>query len=285
LILKFLNLEIDIVFLSFNGNFLTKIPSLPGKNIDLRRKQFSFFENEEQKNKIAASFVKGKIWNSYILMKRYLSMHKNSDALNRLLLLYNQVNSNSYNIDTLMGKEGAASKSYFSALGEIYKGTSNGFTFKCRTRRPPQDPLNALLSLGYTFLFNEVLLLLEPTGLDTYLGFLHAPDYGRPSLALDVMEEFRPVIVDALVLSLVNKKIIKIDDFTGIVENGKNGVYLSKDKMRVFIYHFNYRMETRRFSEKAGKELCYRDLIKNQVYELIRNIDTGKEYQPFRLRK
>ncbi len=120
--------------------------------------------------------------------------------------------------------------------------------------------------------------MLEPTGLDTYLGFLHAPDYGRPSLALDIMEEFRPVIVDALVLSLVNKKIIKIDDFIGIVENGKNGVYLSKDKMKVFIYHFNYRMETQRFSEKAGKELSYRDLVKNQIYELIRYIDNGKEY-------
>jgi len=285
LLLKLLNMEIDIVFLSFYGQFLTKIPSLPGKNIEIRKKQYWLFADENKKNKIAASFIKGKIWNSYILLKRYLSKHKNSDALNRLLMLYHQVKSNSYNNDTLMGKEGAASQSYFSAFGKIFKGDGTGFTFTRRTRRPPKDPLNAMLSLGYTLLFNEVLLILEQTGLDPYLGYLHLPEYGRPSLALDVMEEFRPVIVDALVLSLVSKKIVKDDDFHGIVDKGKNGVYFSKDKIKVFIYHFNYRMETQVFNEKTGKELCYRDIIKNQVYELIRYIDTGKEYQPFKLRK
>jgi CRISPR-associated protein Cas1 len=184
-----------------------------------------------------------------------------------------------------MGKEGAASQSYFSAFGKIFKGDGTGFTFTRRTRRPPKDPLNAMLSLGYTLLFNEVLLILEQTGLDPYLGYLHLPEYGRPSLALDVMEEFRPVIVDTMVLNLINKNIIKHDDFHGIVDKGKNGVYLSKDKIKVFIYHFNYRMETRRFSEKVGKEMSYRDIIKNQVYELIRYIDTGKEYHPFKLRR
>lgn len=285
LLLKLLSQEIDIVFLSFNGNFLTKIPSLPGKNIDLRRKQYQLFEDETLRNTIAALFVKGKTWNSYILLKRHLEKHRNSKALNRLLLLYNQLNSNTFGIETLMGKEGAASQAYFSAFGKIFKDSGTTFTFTRRSRRPPKNPLNAMLSFGYTLLFNEVLLMLEQTGLDPYLGFLHSPNYGRPSLALDIMEEFRPVIVDTLVLNLVSKKIVNDDDFRGIDSQGKAGIYLSKEKIKSFIYHFNYRMETRRFSEKSGKEQCYRDIIRNQVHELIQYIDTGKEYQPFRLRK
>lgn len=285
LLLKLLSQEIDIVFLSFNGNFITKIPSLPGKNIDLRRKQYRLFEDESLRNQIAASFVMGKTWNSYILLKRYLSKHKSSNALNTLMMLYNQISDNHYNNETLMGKEGMASKSYFSAFGKIFKNIDSEFSFTRRNRRPPKDPVNAMLSFGYTILLNEVLLILEQTGLDPYLGFLHLPEYGRPSLALDIMEEFRPVIVDTLVLGLVIRNIFKSDDFQGIVDMGKNGIYLNKDKLKVFIYHFNYRMETQRFCEKTGKELCYRDIIKNQVYELIGYIDKGKEYTPFRLRK
>jgi len=134
-----------------------------------------------------------------------------------------------------MGKEGAAFQAYFSAFGKIFKSTGKGFTFKKRTRRPPKDPLNAMLSFGYTLLLNDVLLILEQTGLDPYLGFLHAPEYGRPSLALDIMEEFRPVIVDSLVIRMVSKNIVKYEDFIGIESEGKKGVYLSKEKIKSYI--------------------------------------------------
>jgi CRISPR-associated protein Cas1 len=284
LVLKLLNQGVDIIFLSFNGNFLTKIPALPGKNIELRKKQYRLFDDENLRSTIASSFVKGKIWNSYILMKRYMEKHKDSHALNKLLFLYNQLEANDYRIETLMGKEGAASQAYFSALGKIFKGDGTGFTFTRRTRRPPKDPLNAMLSFGYTLLFNEVLLMVEQTGLDPYLGYLHGMQYGRPSLALDIMEEFRPVIVDTLVINLVNKKMIKENHFVGIDDQGKNGVYLAKEKIKEFIYQFNYRMETRRFSDKTRKEESYRNIIQNQVYELIRFVE-GKGYRPFRLKR
>jgi CRISPR-associated protein Cas1 len=117
-LLKLLGQEIDIVFLSFNGNFLTKIPSLPGKNIELRRKQYQLFEMDEYRSQLAVEFIKGKIWNSYILMKRYLEKHQNSNSLNRMLLIYDQLKLNNHNIDSLMGKEGAASQAYFSAFGK-----------------------------------------------------------------------------------------------------------------------------------------------------------------------
>ena len=94
---------------------------------------------------------------------------------------------------------------------------------------------------------------------------------------------FRPVIVDILVLNIINKGILKNDDFQDIDVDGEKGVYLSKDKLKTFFYHFNYRMETERFSDKAGKELSYRDIIKEQVYELIRFIETGENYSPFKL--
>jgi CRISPR-associated protein Cas1 len=283
LLLKLLGQEIDIVFLSFNGQFLTKLPSMPGKNIELRRQQYRLYEDEGERQRIAAGFIKGKIWNGYILLKRYYTRHENSNALNKLLMLYNQLKANDYPIDTLMGKEGAASQTYFSTFGKIFKGDGSGFAFERRTRRPPKDPVNAMLSFGYTLLFNEALLILEQTGLDPYLGFLHAPQYSRASLALDIIEEFRSVVVDTLVLNLVSKNIFKADDFRNVDAAGPNGVYISKEKLKVFIYHFNYRMETKRFWERVGKELTYRDIVKHQAYDLIRFIETGKEYRPFRL--
>jgi CRISPR-associated endonuclease Cas1 len=101
--------------------------------------------------------------------------------------------------------------------------------------------VNAMLSFGYTMLLKEVLPLIESTGLDPYLGFLHAPEYGRPSLALDIMEEFRSVIVDQLVLKLINKRILTADDFVGLDSGGMDGVFLKKVQINVFLRTHKHR--------------------------------------------
>jgi CRISPR-associated protein Cas1 len=285
LLLELLKRQIDIVLLSFHGHFLARIPTLLGKNVPLRREQYRVFEDEERRNRQAAGFVKGKLWNAYIFMKRYYTKHQDSDALNRLLMLYNRVKANDYDIETLMGNEGAGSQTYFSTFGKILSGSGSCFVFDKRTRRPPTDPVNAMLSFGYTMLLKEVLPLIESTGLDPFLGFLHAPGHGRPSLALDIMEEFRSVIVDQLILKLINKRILTADDFVGLDSGGKDGVFLKKTQINVFLRHFCERMETQRFCTKTGKDLSYRSLIRNQVFELIQCVETGKVYRPFRIIK
>ncbi len=279
---ELLDNKIDIIFLTFNGNFRSKIPSQLGKNIDLRRAQYRLFENEKLRNIIASKFVAGKVWNSYIIAKRNKTLNE-SDKLNAMLSIYEQLKTGQFTNDVLMGKEGIVSKHYFSIFAQQIK--NEDFVFNGRNRRPPKDPINAMLSLGYSFLLNEVLLLVERTGLDPYLGFLHLPDYGRPSLALDIIEEFRSVIVDLLVISMINKRIVGLDDFKEIEFRGKKGVYFDGDKIKSFIYHFNHRMETKRFYEKRGFEMSYKEILKSKVYDLIEFIKNQKEYEPFRLRR
>ena len=115
------------------------------------------------------------------------------------------------NIDTLRGHEGEGSAAYFGVFNRLIK--AEGVSFPKRVRRPPTDPVNALLSFGYALLANDIHAAVQVLGFDPYCGYLHADRYGRPSLALDLMEEFRPIIVDAVVLACLNKRILQPTDF------------------------------------------------------------------------
>jgi len=136
------------------------------------------------------------------------------DRMRELVDKANEVAS----LESLLGLEGTAARFYFEAFGPLFRanaagGPRLGFDFEGRNRRPPKDPINALLSLGYALLTKDVLITLLGVGFDPYLGFFHQPRYGRPALALDVMEEFRPLIVDSVVVSAVNTGVVQADDF------------------------------------------------------------------------
>lgn len=221
---------IGLCYLAPSGRFLARVEGKVRGNVLLRKKQYFVSENSQESTSIAASFLIGKIANSRKVIDRAVRDH-------HLLLDVDRLNETSQMLKTtakqikscttvpnLMGLEGAAAKLYFGEFDQLILQQKKDFFFTERSRRPPLDNLNALLSYLYTLLTFEASSALETVGLDPYVGFLHQDRPGRPSLALDLMEELRPVFADRLALSLINRKQITGEGFTpkesgGIIMN------------------------------------------------------------------
>ncbi|MGB9629341.1 MAG: CRISPR-associated endonuclease Cas1, partial [Thermodesulfobacteriota bacterium] len=210
---------IDTAFMTKRGKYLGRLQSALGKNILLRREQFRKIEDENFCLKTAKAIVRGKIANLRTVLLRLNRTRENIKLDDQILSLRNLISKvdDVEDMDSLRGYEGKATALYFDGLSKGF--LTDEFEFKGRVRRPPTDPVNALLSFGYTLLLNQVIASVNLVGLDPYLGTLHTMDYGRPSLALDLMEEWRPIIVDTLVLSVINLKTLNPSDF----EEGSSG--------------------------------------------------------------
>lgn len=212
--------NIGLCFLTPNGRFQARVTGKVKGNVLLRKKQFEVSEKEAQSIPIAKSFLLGKIFNCRKVLERAIRDHA------MLVNVENITGASSFMKETLktipvckstgdlMGFEGSAAKVYFGVFDQLILQQREDFFFRERSRRPPLDNMNALLSFLYTFLTNETASALETVGLDPFVGFLHRDRPGRPSLALDLMEELRPVLVDRLALSLVNRKQIAGKGFT-----------------------------------------------------------------------
>lgn len=212
--------DIGLCFLTPHGRFLGRVSGKIRGNVLLRKKQYLLSENESESVKIAASFLIGKISNSRKVIERAIRDHAllvDVDALSSASTTLKEsmrMIPECTRTDELMGFEGSSAKIYFGVFDQLILQQKDVFFFKERSRRPPMDNLNALLSFLYTILANEAASALETVGLDPYVGFLHQDRPGRPSLALDLMEELRPVFVDRLVLSMINRKQITGKGFT-----------------------------------------------------------------------
>ncbi len=212
--------NIGLCFLTPNGRFQARVTGKVKGNVLLRKKQFEVSEKEAQSIPIAQSFLLGKIFNGRKVLERAIRDHS------MLVNVESITGASSFMKETLkaipackstgdlMGFEGSAAKIYFGVFDQLILQQREDFFFKERSRRPPLDNMNALLSFLYTLLTNETASALETVGLDPFVGFLHRDRPGRPSLALDLMEELRPVLVDRLALSLVNRKQIAGKGFT-----------------------------------------------------------------------
>lgn len=218
--------NIGLCFLTPYGRFQARIIGRVKGNVLLRKKQYLISEKEPESVPIAASFLLGKIANCRKVIERALRDHamlvdrealtRTSASLKDILRVVQQCDT----IGDLMGFEGSAAKIYFGVFDQLILQQRADFFFKERSRRPPLDNMNSLLSFLYTLLANDVASALETVGLDPYVGFLHQDRPGRPSLALDVMEELRPVFADRLALSLVNRKQVNGKGFTAKESGG-----------------------------------------------------------------
>ena len=217
---RLLSHGIDTVFMNRNGRYQGRLQPPISKNITLRQKQFEKMADEKFCLRVAKAIVNGKLSNMRSLImriKRRQSDRSLDTSVGKLKEIMIKA-GNARDLDSLRGYEGAGSATYFEGFS---KGFLEGsFSFKKRVRRPPTDPVNALLSLGYTLLLNNVMSAVSMVGFDPYLGSLHTVDYGRPSLVLDLMEEWRPIVVDTLVLSVFNLKVLTADDFCTRVNTG-----------------------------------------------------------------
>jgi CRISPR-associated protein Cas1 len=211
--------DVAISFLSEHGRFLAKVQGPVSGNVLLRREQYRQADDQEFSAGVAKSVLTGKITNCRTVLQRALRDHANKieeqevrNAVNRLSHLLDFFDKEQ-SLDALRGIEGDAAHIYFSVFDHLILTQKEAFHFDERNRRPPLDNINCLLSFTYTLLMHDVRSALESVGLDPQVGFLHRDRPGRPGLALDLMEEFRPLIADRLVLSMINLQQVQDKGF------------------------------------------------------------------------
>ena len=226
--------NIALSFMKPSGRFLARVVGEVRGNVTLRRTQYRISDNLDESNQIAKNFILGKVYNSRWVIERATrdyAMRLDVDKLKRVSgFLVNSMKliEQSENLDQLRGYEGEAASQYFSVFDDLILQQKEKFYFHYRNKRPPLDNVNAMLSFVYTLLANNVTAALETVGLDPYVGFLHRDRPGRVSLALDMMEELRPVCADRFAISLINKREINAGGFT----QKENGAVIMDDDTR-----------------------------------------------------
>lgn len=310
-----LDAKISITYLSKHGRFLGCLNPELTKNSSLRLAQHATHADHLRRHAIAQRFVVGKLHNMRTILMRYNRIHNDPlistqvDSLRRCIsaaqhtklnigdfpvasaaesevdadpeMEKNEVIAGRMNgLGPLLGCEGAGSAAYFNVFGQLIKcNWSHGFTK--RVRRPPTDPVNALLSYGYVILTTQVASAVAGVGFDPYIGYLHSSRYGKPALALDMMEEFRPLIVDSVVLSMLNNRQLEQKDFTQEL----NSYRLTDAAKRLFLQKFEDRMQEVIIHPIFEYKVPYRRCIELQA-RLLSKYLTGEisEYTPFFVR-
>lgn len=235
---KCVSLGIEIVFMSRNGKFLARVEGEENGNVLLRREQYRIADSDSRKIEIAKNIIAAKIYNSRWSVERTIRDHGLRIDTEKFKLkseyLKNSIKSamNSVDADELRGVEGEAATVYFSVFDDMILQQKESFYFKCRSKRPPLDNVNAMLSFAYSLCTGMCSSALEAVGLDSYVGFLHTDRPGRRSLALDLVEEFRCWMCDRFVLMLINKRIMNADDF---IKREDGAVILTDEGRRKFL--------------------------------------------------
>lgn len=230
--------RISIIFLSTSGKFLARVIGKSNGNVILRKKQYRFSENDKISAEIARNFILGKIYNQKWKIERMtrdypmrINVERFKEISTHLSSLMKKV-KDCTDLDQLRGWEGQAATSYFRLFDQMILRQKSAFFFVARSRKPPLDNVNAMLSLAYTLLTSEMASSLEGVGLDAYVGFLHQDRPGRVSLALDLIEELRSIYADRFVLSLINKGLVNEGDFH---KKENHAVLMTKEGYKKFL--------------------------------------------------
>ncbi len=285
-----LNRDIPVAFFTSGGWFYGLAQGMTHKNVLLRLEQYKTALSPERALALARDWISSKIDNCRTLLLR--NHPELPEPISDRLKQSAKDATSASTMATLLGVEGNAAKLYFSAFGGMLKEKQKkenaeppsdfwNFDFNGRNRRPPLDPINALLSFAYTLLVKEFTITLLMVGFDPFLGMYHQPRYGRPALALDMMEEFRPVIADSVVLNVVNNGIITPQDF---IKRGKS-VALKPEARKKFISTYEKRMDTLITHPVFGYKISYRRVLEVQA-RLLGRVFTKEisQYPVFKIR-
>lgn len=246
------------------------------KNVELRIRQFQCAMDPERSLLLAQKAVAGKIKNCRTLMRRN-NQTRSPSTLGLLAKLAAEAEEASSS-ESLLGIEGAAAECYFSRFADLLKEGGKDFSFTDRNRRPPRDPVNAVLSYLYGILVKDLFVTLLAVGFDPYLGFYHRPRYGRPALALDMMEEFRPLIADSVAINLFNNEELSRKDFI----KTRAGVSLTTSGKKALVAGYERRMETEIVHPVFGYKVSYRRVLQVQSRLLARAVSGEiRKYPPF----
>ncbi len=266
---------IEVSFMSTDGRIKGRLLPAESRNVLLRLQQYERYHDREFRLRLGRAVVRGKLQNARAVVLRYMRNHPEvpleqpARSLEDALAQVDQAPD----LDSLRGVEGRGAAAYFTAFARMVRGD---LTFSGRSRRPPGDPVNALLSLGYSLLTQELFGAAAARGLDPYLGFYHDVRYGRPALALDLVEEFRAPVVDRLVLALVNRKVLSPQDFE---EGEEGGVLLTKDALRKFLTAYEERLAG---PTPQGTQGGWRTVFREQVGKLVQAVRWGQPYEAVR---
>lgn len=258
----FMERAVPVAYFSAAGRFIGMASGLPASGVDARMGQYQMWSVPEKRLSIAAEIVRSKIHNQRVLLMRNGSV---PDSVLRTLAQLRDSCKEQGSLAALRGVEGAAASLYFSHFSTMLKGSTT-FDFHGRNRRPPRDPVNAMLSLGYSILVKELSGIAYAVGLDPFLGFFHSPRYGRPALALDMMEEFRPLIVDSVVLTLINRGEVAESDFAQTAK----GTIMKDSARRQFWRAWTRRMDTEITHPTFGYKMSYRRMMEVQMRQFWR---------------
>lgn len=269
---------IDCVFLTIDGRFKGRVQNQNLRLVKLRRAQYDMSVNRQERQiEIARAIIEAKIKNQRSLLIKF--NRKSDPVVSGACVKLRKFRENIYKIkeaEILMGIEGIAGRYYWQAFKKLLK-KDLGFTE--RAMHPPPDPVNAALSFGYTLLYNEIANICQIEGLDIYLGFFHAVEDRRASLALDLMEEFRTPVVDYPVLKMFNLKMLVMDDFEEIERGIK--VYLNGEGRAKLIYNFRERLQTEVSDYNFKNPVKIINLIKRQIAGYKSFVRQEREYKGY----
>lgn len=273
---------IPLTLFSTGGWFYGLAHGMTHKNVELRIAQYKIAHDDEKSLELARGMISAKIDNC-----RTMLMRNHADLPLRVAADLKQLSESARKVkspESLLGVEGMAARTYFSMFEGMLKDDGRQgwrFDFNGRNRRPPLDPVNALLSYAYSLLVKDLTVTLNSIGFDPFLGFYHTPRYGRPALALDIMEEFRPIIADSVVLWIINNRVLSQDDF---VKRGKAAA-LTSEARKKFISAYQRRLDALVTHPVFGYRISYRRILEVQA-RLLGRFVSGEihDYTSFRTR-
>lgn len=277
--------NISLVFLTMNGRFLARVIGESKGNVVLRKRQYMLSEDETASAGIARNFIAGKIYNCKWMIERMtrdyplrIDVERFKETSHQLSTLMLEVRA-CEDLERLRGLEGQAAISYNKLFDYMILQQKEDFSFRVRSRRPPLDNVNTMLSFAYTLLAHDMRSALEGVGLDAYVGFLHRDRPGRESLALDVMEELRGVYADRFVLSMINKKVMNKEDFL----KKENGAIVMKDEARkTFLTAWQNKKQEKITHPYLGEKISWGLVMHVQALLLARFLRGDlDEYPPF----
>lgn len=274
---------ISVSMFSTKGKYFGRIESTSHINAKRLKHQVYLSDKEEKRVQFSKKIIMNKIHNQRVLLSRYArSSEKDIDEYIRAMKIHEKKISQCDSIEQIMGYEGNAARQYFKALSEMVK---DDFKFSGRNKRPPKDAFNSMISLGYTILMYEIMGEIENRGISPYIGFMHKDIERHPTLASDLLEEWRAVIVDATVMSLIQGNEIDISEFRKDEETG--AVMISKQGVNIFIKKIEKKLQSNmNYLEYLEHPVSFRRAIWWQVAKIVNCIDKGTfdDYTPIRIR-
>ncbi len=274
---------ITVLFYSTNGSYYGRLISTSHVNVERQRRQAAFGENDEFKLEFSKKIIEAKIKNQIVILRRYARTKKENieRAIVEMRNMHQKISS-AKTSEQIMGYEGTAAKIYFKMLGTL---VDSEFSFSGRSKRPPADPFNSMISLGYSIIMNEIYGKIEGKGLNPYFGILHKDREKHPTLASDLMEEWRAVLVDSTVLSMLNGHELTADDFYTGTE--QPGVFLEKEGFKKYVQKLEEKFRTQnQYLSYVDYSVSFRRALDLQIHQFVKAIETGNvnEYKPVIIR-